>query len=166
MTLQAAFLKREWQEPLPRKLLSMYMYQRSVRASLKQNMTLCMPLVYHYWYINTRSRKAQMAGMHMCEVPPCSSVLGRQSWMGFNPTQSSPMPLEKHTLGWRGRAVLHSAVFEKAVLSSTFVSGVRCLRLPAPEVVCGEALCARGPYALRKGGCNRPLTSWAETWPA
>lgn len=145
MTLQAAFLKREWQEPLPRKLLSVYMYQRSVRASLKQNMTLCMPLVYHYWYINTPSLKAQLAGMHMCEVAPCSSVLGRQSWMGFNPTQSSPMPLKKRSLGWRGRAVLHSAVFEKAVLSSTFVSGARCLRLPAQRLCVGKPCVPGGP---------------------
>lgn len=145
MTLQAAFLKREWQEPLPRKLLSMYMYQRSVRASLKHNMTLCMPLVYRYWYINTRSLKAQMAGMHMCEVTPCSSVLGRQSWMGFNPTQSSPMPLQKHTLGWRGRAVLRSAVFEKAILSSTFARGVGCLRLPAQGLCVGTPCVPGGP---------------------
>jgi len=75
------FLTREWQKCLPRKPLSMYMHQRSITA-LKQNMTPCMPLVYHHWYTDTPSLKAQMAGTHIREVTPCSSALGRQPQMG------------------------------------------------------------------------------------
>lgn len=78
MTLQGGFLKREWQERLPRKLIS-----PCIREVLEPIWSRIRYSAYH-WYSITDALihlqlEAQMAGIHICKVTLCSSIRGAQS---------------------------------------------------------------------------------------
>lgn len=147
MTLHRDFLKREWQDRLPRKLIS-----PCIREALEPIWSRIWHSAYHRYSITDTlihlQLEACMAGIHIREGSLCSSVL-------------------RHSLEWALKTLHLSNAFKETV------PGVKGPCYSKPTACCLQPPAGR-PWGAQwaqglcawKGACFKLLSSWTWGWPA